>query len=86
MSVPERMCVGCRSMKPKHELIRIVISPDNGTLVIDEKQKILSRGAYVCKDEKCILTAKKKKAFNRICKKEVPEEIYNELLFGLKSE
>ncbi len=73
-------------MKPKHELIRITRDPQSGMAVIDKKQKILSRGAYLCKDEECIALAKKKRALNRFCKKEVPEVIYNELLLAIKSE
>lgn len=53
-------------MKPKSELMRIV-KTDTGA-EFDEKQKILSRGIYLCKSEECIKLAQKKKAFERIIK------------------
>ena len=36
--VPQRMCVGCRAMKNKKELIRIVRTPD-GNIEIDPTGK-----------------------------------------------
>ena len=62
--VTERMCVGCRQMKDKAELIRVVRLPD-GTLAADETGKAQGRGAYVCKSIECINLAVKKKGFER---------------------
>ena len=45
--IPMRMCVGCREMRPKKELIRIVRSPE-GEISIDMKGKKSGRGAYIC--------------------------------------
>ena len=42
------MCVGCREMKEKRELIRIVRTPEGETL-IDPTGKKSGRGAYVCR-------------------------------------
>ena len=47
--VPMRMCVGCREMKPKKELIRVVRSPE-GEISLDFRGKAPGRGAYLCKD------------------------------------
>ncbi len=63
---PLRMCMSCREMKPKDELIRLVSV--NGTAIIDEKSKIQTRGAYVCKSEKCISLLKKKRGIERSLK------------------
>lgn len=63
---PMRMCMSCREMKPKSELLRLV-SVD-GKAVIDVTSKIQSRGAYVCKSEKCINSLKKKKCVARTLK------------------
>ena len=59
--IPERMCVVCRQMKPKSELIRIV----NGEFgaVIDKTGKSGGRGVYLCKCKDCISKALKSKAF-----------------------
>ena len=43
--VPMRMCVGCREMKPKKELLRIVRSPE-GEISVDRTGKVSGRGAY----------------------------------------
>jgi predicted RNA-binding protein YlxR (DUF448 family) len=37
------------------------------------------RGAYICRDKKCVEMAIKKKALNRSFKCEVPKEIYEKL-------
>lgn len=47
-----RTCIGCRTRKEKNKLVRIV-SVDF-TPVVDETQKINSRGIYVCKCRSCI--------------------------------
>ena len=45
--IPMRMCVGCREMKPKAELMRVV-KPQDGDCAIDRTGKAPGRGAYVC--------------------------------------
>ena len=60
--IPERMCVSCRSMKPKTELLRIVKTPD-GVVTLDESGKINGRGVYLCKSQQCLARAAKNKNF-----------------------
>mgnify|MGYP000070182472 FL=1 len=50
--IPQRMCLGCKQMKPKKELIRVVRAPD-GSIFIDLTGKKSGRGAYFCRDPKC---------------------------------
>lgn len=45
--VPMRQCLGCREMKPKRELTRVVRSPE-GQVSLDARGKAPGRGAYVC--------------------------------------
>lgn len=47
--LPQRQCVGCREMKEKRELIRVVRSPQ-GEISLDFKGKKPGRGAYLCPD------------------------------------
>ena len=54
--IPMRMCVGCREMKPKRELIRVVRSPE-GEVSMDPVGKKPGRGAYVCRQEACLTRA-----------------------------
>ena len=62
--VPMRMCVGCREMKPKRELLRVVRSPD-GEVSFDLTGRKPGRGAYVCRSEACLMQAIKKKQLER---------------------
>ncbi|MBP3361135.1 MAG: YlxR family protein [Clostridia bacterium] len=66
--VPMRMCMACRTMKPKSELIRFVNL--NGTAVIDSKMKLQQRGAYLCKSEECAALLRKKHGIERHLKAE----------------
>ena len=58
--VPMRMGIGCKQMKPKKELIRIV-QPKEGEQSTDLTGKAQGRGAYVCKNEECLKLAVKNK-------------------------
>jgi len=77
--IPMRQCVGCREMKPKKELIRVVRSPE-GAISLDFRGKAPGRGAYVCPDPACMKRAVKSKALNRAFDTEIPQEIYEDLL------
>ena len=46
--IPQRTCVGCRQVKSKREIVRVVRVPD-GWVEIDETGKKSGRGAYVCR-------------------------------------
>lgn len=76
--IPMRQCTGCREMKPKKELIRVVKSPEN-EISLDFKGKAQGRGAYVCRDMSCLKKAIKSKALERSLDIKIPEEIYAEL-------
>jgi len=62
--IPMRMCVGCREMKPKKELLRAVRSPD-GEVTLDDTGKKAGRGAYVCYDAACLRRALRQKQLDR---------------------
>ena len=44
--IPLRQCVGCREMKTKKEMIRVIKTPEN-EVVLDAKGKQNGRGAYL---------------------------------------
>ena len=75
---PIRMCGGCMTRSAKHELIRIVRMPDS-RLCIDIKQKLDGRGVYICKKEKCLENAIKRKWLSRGLRCEVEPELFEEL-------
>lgn len=62
--VPMRMCVGCREMKPKRELIRVVRSAE-GNVSMDATGKKPGRGAYVCRSAECLRRAIRQKQLER---------------------
>ena len=72
--IPMRQCVGCREMKPKKELIRVVRSPE-GAVSLDFKGKLPGRGAYVCPDAECLKRAKRSKALERAFSAPLPEDV-----------
>lgn len=76
--IPMRQCVGCREMKPKKELIRVVRSPE-GQVSLDFRGKLPGRGAYVCPNPACLAKTKKSKALERAFSAPLPEEVYQAL-------
>ncbi len=76
--IPMRQCLGCREMKPKRDLIRVVRSPE-GAISLDFKGKVSGRGAYVCPDMSCLKKAMKSKAIERAFETAIPDEIYAQL-------
>lgn len=76
--IPMRMCVGCREMKPKKELIRAVKTPE-GEIKLDFTGKLNGRGAYICKSEECLSRAGKTNALSRAFGVRVDSEIYERL-------
>ena len=71
--VPMRMCVACREMKPKKELIRVVRTPE-GEIVADETGRKNGRGAYLCRAEACFNKAVKTRALERALEHPLSEE------------
>lgn len=72
--VPQRMCVGCREMKNKRDLVRVVKTPE-GSILVDTTGKKSGRGAYVCSSQECLNLAIKHKALQRALQQEIPEEV-----------
>ena len=77
--IPMRQCLGCREMKPKKELIRVVRSPDETTISLDFQGKTPGRGAYLCPDPACLKKAIKSRALERAFSTAIPPEIYARL-------
>ena len=73
-----RQCLGCREMKPKRELIRVVRSSE-GEISLDFRGKAPGRGAYVCPNSACLKKAVKARALERAFSAQIPPEIYERL-------
>ncbi len=75
---PRRQCLGCREMKPKQTLVRVVRSPE-GEISLDLRGKASGRGAYVCRDMACLKKARKSRALERSLGTAIPDEVYDRL-------
>ncbi|NLV85837.1 MAG: YlxR family protein [Clostridiales bacterium] len=80
-----RQCTGCREMKPKRELIRVVRSP-KAEISLDFKGKASGRGAYLCQNPLCLKKAIKSRALERSLEVSIPEEIYAQLEEQMEAE
>lgn len=72
---PERTCIVCRKKGDKSNFFKIVKNK-NGEVLIEKDKKLEGRGAYICKDEACIVKCGKTKALNRVFKCEIPQNVY----------
>ena len=88
--IPMRMCSGCREMKPKRELVRVVRDAQ-GNVSLDLTSKAPGRGAYVCHSVECFQKARKMRAFERALSTEeihvtISDEIFAQMEEALKTD
>lgn len=76
-----RMCIACREMQDKRNLLRIVKDKE-GNIFIDQTGKKNGRGAYICKNEECLKKLIKQKSLNKAFKCEINADVYE----GLRGE
>ena len=76
--IPMRQCVGCREMKEKKSLIRVVKSPE-GEVSLDFKGKLPGRGAYVCPNPECLKRARQSRALERAFSSLIMDEVWEGL-------
>jgi uncharacterized protein len=50
---PQRTCIGCRQVRPKSELVRLVRVSD-GRTAVDRRRVVPGRGAYACPTTECL--------------------------------
>lgn len=83
--VPQRMCVGCKEMKSKRDLLRIVRTP-SGEIVWDQTGKKSGRGAYICPTEACFNKAYKEKRLERVFAQPIDASVYETLRRNIVAE
>ena len=79
------MCIACRQLLEKRQMLRVVKSEDK--IFLDFTSKASGRGAYVCDNPDCVKKLKKQRLLNKVFSSPVDEEIYNaieEAYFGAK--
>ena len=77
-------CLGCREMKPKPELLRVVRSPE-GEISLDTRGKKPGRGAYICPNSECLRRAVKSRALDRALDTKIPDEVMERLAEAMES-
>ena len=75
--IPQRQCVGCRMMKNKKELIRILKTDE--VIIIDDTVNKNGRGSYICPNAQCLKKAIENKGLERSFKMPVDKEVYDNL-------
>lgn len=72
--VPQRTCVGCRQVKDKNQLIRIVRRP-TGEIELDPTGRVSGRGAYICPHADCLRIALKGQRLDRALGRTVGDDV-----------
>ena len=70
--IPMRMCISCREMKTKKELVRLVRCAE-GVVSIDRSSKAPGRGAYLCNNMACFERAVKTRALERALSQKIDD-------------
>lgn len=73
-----RTCVVTKEVKPKKELMRVVVNKE-GEVFVDPTGKQNGRGAYVTLSLEVIEKAKQTKALDRKLSVEIPDKVYEAL-------
>lgn len=73
-----RQCTGCREMKSKREMIRVIRTTEN-EICIDATGRKNGRGAYICPNMDCLKLAIKNRGLERSLKTAIPESVYQQL-------
>ena len=79
-----RQCTGCREMKSKKELLRVLLTPE-GTVTLDFAGRKNGRGAYLCRSRECLQKAMKNHGLERSLKTAIPALVYEQLQEELAS-
>ena len=73
-----RQCTGCREMKSKKEMLRVLKTAEE-EIVPDATGKKNGRGAYLCYSKECLEKAMKSRGLERSLKAAIPQEVYENL-------
>lgn len=76
--IPMRQCTGCREMKSKRDMIRVIKTKEN-EICIDATGRKNGRGAYICPSMECLTQAIKSRGLERSLKTSIPDTVYEQL-------
>ena len=84
--IPMRQCLGCREMKPKKEMLRVIREASKEDedeskieILLDATGKKNGRGAYLCRNSECLKAALKNKGLERSLKTPIPKDVFETL-------
>ena len=81
--IPMRQCIGCREMKAKKDMIRVLktASAENERpeIILDATGRKNGRGAYICPNRDCLDLAMKNKGLERSFKMAISKDVYEML-------
>ena len=77
--IPMRKCVISNEMKPKKDMLRIVINKEN-QVSIDPSGKLPGRGAYVSIEPEIVQSAWDKNVLDKVLGTTLDDNFYQELL------
>lgn len=81
--IPMRQCVGCREMKAKKDMIRVLKTTSEEEakplILLDTTGRKNGRGAYICPNSECLNAAIKNKGLERSLKMPIPKDVYEVL-------
>jgi len=64
--IPERMCLVCRTLRPRTELLRLVQPTGRTDLVPDPTGRTSGKGFYLCRNRECLARLQKEKRLRRL--------------------
>lgn len=70
--IPQRMCVSCRAMQAKNDLLRLI--DDGSRLVPDPGGKMHGRGMYLCSSEACRTAFLQPRSLSKVMQRKVSSE------------
>ncbi len=73
--IPQRMCIACREMQDKKNMLRIVKTA-TGEILPDRSGKVNGRGAYICDKSDCVKKLKKYRLLSKAFSMDIPLETY----------
>ena len=81
--IPMRQCIGCREMKAKKDIIRVLktasAEDESPEIILDATGRKNGRGAYICPNRDCLDLAMKNKGLERSFKMAISKDVYEML-------
>jgi predicted RNA-binding protein YlxR (DUF448 family) len=63
--IPERMCLVCRTLKTRDQLLRFVKSKEDGSFLPNAEGRLPGKGIYFCRTGDCLQRMQKERRLRR---------------------